>query len=232
MLKATQALVTPGRLLEQPKDIIKKQTSTPVSNPPTLPPKTPKLFASYKPPLVPSRPRPEKPQIADLPLFLCEYLNCSELKHSSNSTKKSAVAQTFQGRAKTPNILPFDTKFTERSPRPKSPVPQGSSLFDTKPAITNKFYKPYIVKITPRAKIKLYSPSPISRYPHEDNYKKHRKYKFKLNKSSNIEKRKENEQKVVPVFVNEYTRTYAGKLKRVLEVSEAAKTEADLLIPY
>ena len=232
MLKATQAVVTPGKLLEPPKAISCKQSSAPVPNISALPSRTPKIFSSYKPPLVPARSRPEKPPITDLPLFLCEYLNCPERKSSSIPTKKSVVAQTFRNRAKTPNTLLFDTKITERSPRPKSPAPQRTDLFDTRSSIANKFYKPHFVKISPRAGIKLSSSSPFSRYPYPDSHKKHRKKNINLSNSVNVEKKKENEQKVLPVFVNEYTKTFAGKLRRVLEISEAAKNEADLLINY
>ena len=132
-------------------------------------------------------------------------------------------------------------KFDTKSPLPTNPSHHAFESSDFRSNETSKWYKPYVLKISPRAKIKLYSPSPLPRY-HNQEFSNQAKYFNNENKSFTkirnkktfrfkynniVEKKQENEFKALPVYINQYTRTYADKLKKVIEVCEAANFEVN-----
>lgn len=225
MLKTSQAFVTPGKLLLDPgKEAQHKEISVyPIKNLLTLPPKTPKLFSSYRSPSIPLYCKSEKPPvIPKVPEFLCEYLNYSELK---TPWKKQFPITPMPHRAKTPSTLSKPKK-SQSKPYKLNTSMRKSDFFESKNETTNIFYKPYYMKISPRAKVKLYSPEPLT-YKLQKPVKR-KSCKLKLMNSPKTELFLDANSKAKPVQISEYTRTYAGKLKMVLEISEAAKLEAEV----
>ena len=96
--------------------------------------------------------------------------------------------------------------------------------------LDGNLYKPYIVKISPRAKIRLYSQSPIGIERDSRSGRRNRSVRNNYQTTVDGDLRKDTEVKASPVFVEQYTKTYADKLKRVLEITEEARVEADKLL--
>lgn len=227
MSKTSQALVTPSKLLKRPSDTQHTSKMVPLKHLLMMPTKIPKLYSSFRPPSVPPRPKSQKDRyIKGLPSFLSEYLNCPESRPQSTTKRKLITQQTAKPLSNeiTPNDISI--KNTEKSSCSITPNPYPRDLKDYRKGSPGFIYKPYYIEISPRAKIRLYSPTPILSLSQCHNLSRTKKKKNKYAKNFEGDEKKDIEPRMLPVAINEYTRSYADKLKKLVELSEAAKSEA------
>ena len=228
MSKTVQSYMTPSKLLKPP-DPANKIIQLPIKYFLSLPSKTPKLFSSFRSPSVPAQSRPKKifPN-QNLPLFMSEYLNFPEPTKPDVRPKSNLSIKELINRSKV-SVKSSEKQKTEYSAIPSAPTQADYDVIQHINKRLNSFYKPYILEISPRAKIRIYSPTPIFQYRQSNQtMRKNKKRKPRFNSISNTEK-KFQEFKAKPIVISGYTRTYADKLKKVLEISEAAKLEVMLL---
>lgn len=215
--------MTPFKLLQKPSAATNKTILVlPLRQVILQQSKTPKLFSSLRPPSVPPRPRAQKTQSPELPSFLTEYLS-----ESSNSAKPATRKTLTQSKLFRKKILKQETK-TEKIIS-STPTPKMFEILDSRKILSGTLYKPYMVKISPRSKIRLYSPSPIGLGSgfHGEVKRKTRKSGFYTTGES--EGKKEGEVKAMKVQVDCYSKDYAEKLRKVLEVKEQARIEVERL---
>jgi hypothetical protein len=213
--------MTPFKLLQRPSTHINKTSlSLPMRQDFIPKSKTPKLFSSMRAPSVQSRPRTQKTQSPNLPSFLTEYLS-DPLNKSKPSTRKT-LTQSKLFRKKNLKEEKKTQKIVLLSPKPNQ-----FEILDSRKILSGSLYKPYVLKISPRAKIRLYSPSPIglSSGSHGDGKKRTRKSEFYT--TGDNEGKKDYEIQAIKVHVDSYSKDYAEKLRKVLEIKEQARMEVE-----
>jgi hypothetical protein len=189
---------------------------------------------------VPQRSKVNKCYSPELPSFLGEYLNESIV--SVRTSQRKTLTQVKLLRKKS-----FKKENKTETIKAATPAPQLNEksekigkfeffdrlekleLLDSRKILSGNLYKPYIVKISPRSKIRLYSPSPICPQggSSQSSRKKSRKSNFYTNPES--ESRKEPDPKATRVSIENYSKDYAEKLRKVLEVKEQARLEVERL---
>jgi hypothetical protein len=239
MSKSRSNCITPYKLLNQVKEFPQKASlSIPLRQIILKQAKTPKLFSSLRPPSTQPRPSLQKYSNIGLPSFLSEYLNQTETDFSSRVFTSKLFTNTKQLRK---NSSEVDSKIKKKNIQHKedslynnkvncfTPVPNFYEIEDSRKVLGGSLYKPYMVKISPRAKIRLYSQSPIGIEADLRCGRRNRSVRNNYQTTIDGDFRKDTEVKAGPVFVEQYTKTYADKLKRVLEITEEARVEAEKL---
>ena len=229
MSKTTEHRVTPSKLISKPPIYSHAMNLIPLKKLLMLPPKTPKLFSSFRTSSVQSRPKSQNHSfMKNIPSFLCEYLNYPEFRSNSVSRQKQRTTQDSYQKPK-PEKIEIHEKTSERTIKAITPNPRIVDAHSTKKCETGLFYKPYMIEISPRAKIRLYSPAPILPLNESKSFKKVSKKRYRFHQNCESGLRKEEELRMQPVNVSNYTRSYADKLRKVIEICEAAKEEANFV---
>lgn len=245
MSKTRTNCITPYKLLNKPAEYQQKISySLPLRQIIIQQAKVPKLFSSLRPPSPPIRPSSQKYSVLGLPPFLSEYLNNTDTNSSSKFlhskiSSNSKLKKKFFSELDTKNrkkeyqhryeSFCSEKHYCEEKSNSLTPTPNFSEPQDSRKAFCGSLYKPYIVKISPRAKIRLYSQSPleIERVGRGGRRRKGNKNNFQNTVDGDI--KREAEIKAIPVQIDQYTKTYADKLKKVLEITEEARLEAEKL---
>lgn len=239
MSKSRSNCITPYKLLNQTKEYPQKVSlSIPLRQIILQQAKTPKLFSSIRPPSPPPRPSLQKYSNNGLPLFLAEYLNQTESNFSSRgfasklfSNSKQLIKNSSEvgSKIKKKIIQHKEDSLYSNKVNCLTPTPNFYEIQDSRKVLSGNLYKPYILKISPRAKIRLYSQSPIGIERDCRSGRRNRSVRNNYQTTVDGDFRKDTEAKACPVFVENYTKTYAEKLKRVLEITEEARLEAEKL---
>jgi hypothetical protein len=224
MSRNSQSFVTPKKLLTKPQNFIQSIAKIQIKNLLSIPSKTPKLFSSYRSPSVPPKNSLKRELIEnDVPMFLVDYMDCPQIIQKSKPVKRKTQTQGIEKRSKI-FTKRSELKSEEKFSGSYTPTPgiENSAYINT--YSINSFYKPYLIKISPRAKIRLYSPIPLNDTRRKSKSLLSKRKKYHLNTNITTDKT-QIEFKPKPVLVNNYTKTFTEKLKRAKEISEQAKLE-------
>ena len=171
-------------------------------------------------PSVQIRSKKQKTQNPNLPSFLTEYL--SDPLYTSKPSTHKALTESKLYRKKILKAEKKAEKFVVTSPKPAQ-----FEIIDSRKILSGALYKPYILKISPRSKIRLFSPSPIGLGSRSHGEAKRKTRKSEFYTIGDAEGKKDYEVQAIKVYVDSYSKDYAEKLRKVLEIKEQARMEVE-----